>query len=624
MSASTRRLTAAGAIVEFLKKQYVERDGVRHRLVNGVFGIFGHGNVTGLGQALDDYGGEELPYLQPKNEQAMVHTAVAFAKARRGLGAFACTSSVGPGATNMVTGAATATINRLPVLLLPGDIFANRQPAPVLQQLESPASMDVSVNDCFRPVSRYWDRINRPEQLLAALPEAMRVMADPATAGAVTLGLPEDVQTEAFDYPRHFFDERVYRVARARPDRDGLAAAAQMIRAARRPFIVAGGGVYYAEAEAALRAFIDQTHIPVGMTQAGKGVIPDAHPYCLGAVGTTGTLAADRIAHDADVVLVLGTRLSDFTTASKTQFQDPAVRFVSANVSAYDAHKHGALPLVADVRAALEDLGEALSGHRIADAYERQIRAAREEWDRVHHEIVHPTREGGRLHQAEVIRILNEHVDENATVVHAAGGLPGDLHKLWRSKASGDYHSEYGYSCMGYEIAGALGVKMARPERDVYAFVGDGSYLMLNHELVTSVQEGRKITVVLNDNHGYQCIHGLQRSCGSHGFGNEFRVRDASTGRLTGEPVEVDYVANARSLGAVALCADSEEGLVRALAEAREQDRTCLIYVPVALGASIPGFSWWDVPVAAESETKEVRQARKAYDEARKKERFYY
>ena len=624
MSATTRRLTAAGAIVEFLKRQYVERDRARHRLVNGVLGIFGHGNVAGLGQALDDYGGADLPYYQPKNEQAMVHTAVAFAKARRGLGTFACTSSVGPGATNMVTGAATATINRLPVLLLPGDIFANRQPAPVLQQLESPASMDVSVNDCFRPVSRYWDRINRPEQLLAALPEAMRVLADPAAAGAVTLALPEDVQAEAHDYPAHFFEERVYRIARARPDRDALAAAADLIRRSRRPLIVAGGGVYYSEAEPALRAFAEKTGIPVAVTQAGKGVLPDAHPLCLGAVGTTGTLAANRIAQDADLVLVLGTRLSDFTTASKTQFQAPGVRFVSVNVSAYDAHKHGALPLVADVRAALEELGEALAGYRVAAEHERATRAAQEEWARVHREIVHPERDGGRLHQAEVIRILNEHVDENGTVVHAAGGLPGDLHKLWRSKASGDYHSEYGYSCMGYEIAGALGVKMARPEREVYAFVGDGSYLMLNHEIVTSVQEGLKITVVLNDNHGYQCIHGLQRSCGSHGFGNEFRLREGSTGRLSGDPVAVDYVANARSLGAVALCADTEEGLVRALAEARAQDRTCLIYVPVEPGASIPGFSWWDVPVAEVSETKEVRHAREAYLEKKKKERYYY
>ncbi|PYQ15703.1 MAG: 3D-(3,5/4)-trihydroxycyclohexane-1,2-dione acylhydrolase (decyclizing) [Acidobacteria bacterium] len=624
MSASTRRLTAAGAVVEFLKRQYVERDGGRHRLVNGVFGIFGHGNVTGLGQALDDYGGEELPYHQPKNEQAMVHTAVAFAKARRGLGAFACTSSVGPGATNMVTGAATATINRLPVLLLPGDIFASRIPAPVLQQLESPASMDVSVNDCFRPVSRYWDRINRPEQLMAALPEAMRVMADPAVAGAVTLALPEDVQTEAFDYPSQLFDERVYRIARARADRAALAAAAEMIRASRRPFIVAGGGVYYSEAEAALRALVDKTHVPVGVTQAGKGVLPDAHPYCLGALGTTGTLAANRLAQGADLVIVLGSRLSDFTTASKTQFQQPGVRFVSLNVSAYDAHKHGALPLVADARAGLEDLAAALSGYRIAEEHEREIRAAREEWDRVHREIVHPKREGGLLHQAEVIRILNEHAGEDATVVHAAGGLPGDLHKLWKSRASGDYHSEYGYSCMGYEIAGALGVKMARPERDVYAFVGDGSYLMLNHEIVTSVQEGRKITVVLVDNHGYQCIHNLQRSCGSHGFGNEFRAREEETGRLTGPPVEVDYVANARSLGAVAFCADNEDALRRTLAEARAQDRTCLVYVPIEPRTSIPGFSWWDVPVAEVTETEEVRRAREAYLGARQKQRFHY
>jgi 3D-(3,5/4)-trihydroxycyclohexane-1,2-dione acylhydrolase (decyclizing) len=622
----TRRLTAAGAVVEFLKAQFVERDGVEHRLVQGVFGIFGHGNVAGLGQALEELGGRDLPYHQPKNEQAMVHTATAFAKARRGLGTFACTTSVGPGATNMVTGAATATINRLPVLLLPGDVFASRGPNPVLQQLEDPHSMDVSVNDCFRPVSRYWDRINRPEQLLAALPEAMRVLADPAVRGAVTLALPQDVQAEAAHYPAHFFEKRVRRVLRARPDAAAVQEAARLLREARRPLVVAGGGVYYSEAEAALRALAEATGLPVAVTQAGKGVLPDEHPQCLGALGVTGTLAADRIADAADVVLLLGTRLSDFTTASKTQFQADGVRFVAVNVSAYDAHKHGALPLVADARAALQDLGEALAGYRVPESYARLIAVAREEWRKEWEHMVRPVGKlaGGRLFQGEAIRILNEFVGEDATVVHAAGGLPGDLHKLWRSRASGDYHSEYGYSCMGYEIAGALGVKMAHPAREVYAFLGDGSYLMLNHEIVTSLQEGRKITLVLLDNGGFQCIHNLQRSCGSAGFGNEFRARDEGTGRLTGELAPVDYVANARSLGAAAFRADTEEGLRDALLAARREPRTSVVYVPVEPSTPLPGFSWWDVPVSETSEQEPVRKAREAYLKAREKRRFYY
>jgi 3D-(3,5/4)-trihydroxycyclohexane-1,2-dione acylhydrolase (decyclizing) len=622
----TRRLTAAGAVVEFLKAQLVERDGVEHRLVNAVFGIFGHGNVTGLGQALDEWGGRELPYHQPKNEQAMVHTATAFAKARRGLGTLACTTSVGPAATNMVTGAATATINRLPVLLLPGDVFASRRPNPVLQQLEDPHTMDASVNDCFRPVSRFWDRINRPEQLLAALPEAMRVLADPGERGAVTLALPQDVQTEACDFPAHFFDTRVRRIPRTRPDAEGLGEAARLIREARRPLIVAGGGVYYSEAEAALAALVEGTGIPVAVTQAGKGALPDGHPQCLGALGVTGTLAADRIAADADLVVVVGTRLGDFTTASKTQFQAEGVRFVAVNAAAYDAHKHGALPLVADARAALLDLREALAGWRVADGFGQAVAAAREDWRREWERMVHPAEKpaGERLHQAEAIRVLNEFVGEDATVVHAAGGLPGDLHKLWKSRASGDYHSEYGYSCMGYEIAGALGVKMARPEREVYAFVGDGSYLMLNHEIVTSLQEGLKITLVLLDNGGYQCIHNLQRSCGSDGFGNEFRGREAATGRLTGALAPVDYVQNARSLGAAAFRADTEAALVEALAAARREPGTSVVYVPVEPSTPLRGFSWWDVPVSEVSGQDAVRKAREAYVQAGERRRLYY
>jgi 3D-(3,5/4)-trihydroxycyclohexane-1,2-dione acylhydrolase (decyclizing) len=483
--------------------------------------------------------------------------------------------------------------------------------------------MDVSVNDCFRPVSRYWDRINRPEQLLAALPEAMRVLSDPAATGAVTLALPEDVQAEAYDYPAHFFEKRVWHVPRPRPDADALSAAALALREARRPLIVAGGGVWYAEAEAALRTLAEAVGIPVALTQAGKGALPDAHPLCLGAIGTTGTLAANRIAAEADLVLAVGTRLSDFTTASKTQFQHPDVRFVSVNLNSFDAHKHGALPLVGDARTALTALREALAGHRAPAEHARAVASAREQWEAAWQRIVHPPREGSRrLHQAEVIRILNEHAGERATVVHAAGGLPGDLHKLWKSRGAGDYHSEYGYSCMGYEIAGALGVKMAAPDREVYALLGDGSYLMLNHEIVTSLQEGRKITIVLNDNHGYQCIHGLQRSCGSGGFGNEFRRRAGQ--RLEGETLAIDFVANARSLGAAAFHADTEEELSRALEEARREPRTSLIHVPVEPGASVPGFSWWDVPVAEVSDQEAVRQARARYEEAVRARRFYY
>ncbi|HVR70190.1 MAG TPA: 3D-(3,5/4)-trihydroxycyclohexane-1,2-dione acylhydrolase (decyclizing) [Vicinamibacteria bacterium] len=621
---TTRRLTMAGALVEFLERQYVERDGREHRLINGVFGIFGHGNVAGVGQALEERAGAGLPYHQAKNEQAMVHTATAFAKARRGLGTFACTSSIGPGATNMVTGAATATVNRLPVLLLPGDVFANRLPNPVLQQLESPHSMDLSVNDCFRPVSRYWDRINRPEQLLAALPEAVRVLGNPATMGAVTIALPQDVQAEAYDYPAAFFEKRVQRIARARADGDALAAAADLVRRARRPFIVAGGGVYYSEAEAALRALAERTGIAVGVTQAGKSALAESHPLGLGAVGVTGTLAANRLAAEADLVLCLGTRLGDFTTASKTQFQDPGVRFVAVNVDAHDAQKHGALPLVGDARAVLEELAAALGGHRVAADYAGRVAALREEWEREYQAMVHPTRDGGRMHASEVIRVLHEELGPEATIVHAAGGLPGDLHKLWKSKAPGDYHSEYGYSCMGYEIAGALGVKMARPERDVYALLGDGSYLMLSQEIVTSVQEGRKLTLVLFDNHGYDCIHNLQRSCGSAGFGNEFRERDAGSRRLEGPVLAVDYVANAQSLGAATFCADSEDGLRRALAQARQESRTALVYVPVEPHTPLPGYSWWDVPVSQASSSEAVQAARARYDQAVTRRRFHH
>ena len=604
----TRRLTTAAALVEFLKAQFVARDGVEHRLIHGVFGIFGHGNVAGLGQALEEYGGADLPFHQPKNEQAMVHSAAAFSKARRGLGTLACTTSVGPGATNMLTGAAAATINRLPVLLLPGDYFANRIPAPVLQQLESPHGMDLSVNDCFRPVSKYWDRIQRPEQLLKALPEAMRVLADPAETGAVTIGLPEDVQAEAYAFPAHFFDKRVYRVSRGRCSEDDIAAAARLMRRARRPLIVAGGGVHYSEAEAALKAFADASGVPVCVTQAGMGALLDGHPSCLGGVGTTGNLAANRIAREADLIVALGTRLSDFTTASKTQFH-PNARFIGVNVNARDAHKHGALPLVGDARSVLCDLLAALEGFRVSSEYERELASARSAWEKAYEKI---TRSPGRLSQAAAIRVLNEEIGSGATVVHAAGGIPGDLHKLWKARAALDYHSEYGYSCMGYEIAGALGVKMASPEREVYAFLGDGSYLMLNHEIATSIQERKKITVIMIDNKGYHCIQNLQRSCGGASFGNEFRG------------FAVDYCANAKSLGAAVFRAQTEKEFKTALKKAKSQKKTSFIYVPLAAVKPLPGYSWWDVPAAEVSSRPSVRKARANYADAKKRQSFHY
>ncbi|MDO8541790.1 MAG: 3D-(3,5/4)-trihydroxycyclohexane-1,2-dione acylhydrolase (decyclizing) [Opitutaceae bacterium] len=620
---NTVTLNMAAALVKFLQRQYIARDGVEHRLINGVFGIFGHGNVTGFGQALEEHGGRALPYFQPKTEQAMVHTAVAFAKARRRLGTFACTSSIGPGATNMLTGAATASVNRLPVLLLPGDIFANRRPGPVLQQLEFPASQDVSVNDCFRPVSKYWDRINRPEQILTALPEAMRVLSDPAETGAVTIAMPEDVQAESCAYPLHFFEKRVYTVERPAAATVAIRAAAELIRGSRRPLIVAGGGVHYSDATAALENLATRTGIPVAVSQAGKGALIDAHPSCLGAVGVTGTAAANAVAREADLVICIGTRLSDFTTASKTQFQHPRVRFIAINLHAMDARKHGALPLVGDARAVLAQLNRALEGWRVPSGFRLAVRRAREGWDATRATLVGPKR-GIPLTQAQVIDEVNRACGTEGTMVHASGGLPGDVHKLWRSHATNDYHSEYGYSCMGYEIAGALGVKMADPGRRVYAFLGDGSYLMLHTEIVTAVQEGLDLTIVVVDNQAFGCIQGLQQGCGGRNFGNEFRRRSRRTGRLEGPPVGVDFAANARSLGASGRQADTVEELRAALAEAKTATGVNVICARVPAGVRLPGFSWWDVPMSGTSSVPAVRAARAGYERALKKQRFYY
>src|SRR5918997_867437 len=623
----TVRLTTAQALVRFLANQYVERDGVEQRLFAGAFGIFGHGNVAGVGQALQQYAGE-LTYYQSRNEQAMVHTAAAYARQKNRLQAFACTSSIGPGATNMVTGAALATINRLPVLLLPGDVFASRAPDPVLQQLEAPHDGALSVNDCMRPVSRYWDRIDRPEQIIPAALAAMRVLTNQAETGAVTLALPQDVQAEAHDFPEEFFSRRLWRIGRPLPDSSELDRAVELIRGSRRPMIVAGGGVIYAEATEALRRLAEQTGIPVGETQAGKGSMPYDHPCSLGAVGATGTLAANRTAKEADVVIGVGTRWTDFATASKTAFQNPDVRFVNVNVADLDAQKHSGVALVGDARATLEALSEALTGYEVEREYREQSERLNREWDR-EVERLYTLEHGPLPAQSAAIGAVNSFSDPEDVVVCAAGSMPGDLHKLWRTRDPKGYHIEYGYSCMGYEIAGGLGIKMAATEREVYVMVGDGSYLMMSSEIITSIQEGCKLTIVLVDNSGFSSIGALSRSVGSQGFGTQYRYRkDGSLGLDTeqdpGEVLPVDLATNAESCGAHVIRTRTVGELKGALAEAKEVEHTVVIYVPTDRYEGVPNYeSFWDVPVAEVSEMESVQAARKEYAEGRQSERRY-
>ncbi len=617
----TRRLTMAQALITFLKQQYIERDGRQQPFFAGVWGIFGHGNVAGIGQALHQT--PEFRYYLCRNEQAMVHTATAFAKMNNRLRTFVCTSSIGPGATNMITGAATATINRLPVLLLPGDIFARRNVAPVLQQLESTQTQDISVNDCFKPVSRYWDRINRADQLPFALMEAMRVLTSPSETGAVTLALPQDVQTEAWDYPEALFEKRVWHIARPMADRALLERAAQSIRAAKAPLIIAGGGVIYAEATEALARLAEETGIAVGETQAGKGSLAYDHAQNLGAIGVSGTPGANLMARQADLVIAIGTRLSDFTTASKTAFQNPAVRFININVAEFDAYKHAALPLVADARVTLEELSAALAGYRVESDYAARIARYKAEWE-AEVERLFNLRHSPPIAQSEVIGIVNNFSRPQDVVVCAAGSLPGDLHKLWRTRDPKGYHLEYGYSCMGYEIAGGLGIKMADPSREVYVLVGDGSYLMMSQEIITSIAEGYKLNIVLLDNHGFSSIGGLSQAVGSGGFGTDYRYRHPDTGQLDGEWLPVDFVANAASLGAYAVRATTRDDLQRALQEARQQDRTSVIVVEVDKEVRVPGYeSWWDVPIAEVSEVAAVQRVRADYEKAVKKERYF-
>jgi len=619
----TVRHTVSQALVKFLSVQFTERDGIEQRLFAGVFGIFGHGNVTGVGQALEEVGGD-LTFYRPQNEQAMVHTAVAYAKMKNRLQTFACTTSVGPGATNMVTGAALATVNRLPVLLLPGDIFANRIPHPVLQQLEHPMTQDMSVNDAFRPVSRYWDRIQRPEQLIASLPEAMRILTDPAETGAVTLALPEDVQTEAYPFPASMFEKRIWRVRRPSPDRDDLQSAAELIAKASRPLIISGGGVIYSDASLELAEFATRFGIPVAESQAGKGALPWNHPWNVGPVGAAGGLAANRLARDADLIVAVGTRLADFTTASKTAFQHPDVKVIGINISSFDAYKLNALPLIGDAKASLRALSarlESFQSLHIDARLQALVVDLKKSWDDTVDALVTP-QEGSDFTQAQVIGIVNESSAARDVVVCAAGGLPGDLLKLWRPLDPKGYHVEYGYSCMGYEIAGGLGVKMAAPDREVFVMVGDGSYLMMHTEIVTSIQEGYKLTIVLIDNGGFRCIRDLQTSSGSPSFGNELRFRDDRTNRLDGDFVPVDFAKNAESLGAIAIRAETPAQLVDALKDARTTERTILIYVPLTSQAQVPGFEgWWDVPIAEVSAEPDVNAARAEYEQGLSKQR---
>ena len=640
----TTRLTVAQAIVRFLEAQYVERDGVENAFFAGCWGIFGHGNVAGVGQALLERevaantgggsagmgggsagmgGGSALVYRQARNEQAMVHAAVGYARHRDRMATYACTASVGPGATNMVTGAALATINRIPVLLLPGDVFATRVSNPVLQELEDSRSMDVSVNDCFKPVSRYWDRVNRPEQLPLALLNAMRVLTDPVETGAVTLSLPQDVQAEAWDWDDDLFAKRVWHVGRPAIEEGSLARAVEAIRSAERPLVVAGGGVIYSQATDALRAFVEATGIPVAESQAGKGSLPYDHPQSVGAIGATGTTAADALAEEADLVIGVGTRYSDFTTASKTVFAHPGVRFVNLNVASFDAHKLAAVPAVADARRGLEQLAEALGGWRAPASYTDRATRLAVEWDA----IVQRSHDRGNTPlpaQSEVLGVVNRLSRPQDVVVCAAGSMPGDLHKLWRTRDRKGYHVEYGYSCMGYEIAGGLGVKLAAldadEDRDVFVLVGDGSYLMMAQELVTAVAEGVKLIVVLVQNHGFASIGALSESLGSQRFGTRYRYRTGSG--LDGDKLPVDLAANAASLGAQVVRVHDVTELEKALAEAQAADVTTVVHVetdPLVPAPDSP--AWWDVPVAEVSGLSSTQEARTTYERHKQTQR---
>lgn len=616
----TRKLTVAQATIEYLKNQYVERDGVQQKFFAGCFGILGHGNVAGLGQALHQ--NPDFPFYVARNEQGMVHTAAAYAKVKNRLQTFVCTSSIGPGATNMITAAAAATINRIPVLLLPGDIFSTRQVAPVLQQLESANTQDISVNDCFKPVSKYWDRINRPEQLITSLPEVMRVLTSPAETGAVTLSMPQDVQAEVFDFPAEMFEKRVWFVGRTLPDQTLLTRAIEKIKTSKKPLIIAGGGTIYSGATEILKEIINRTGIPVAETFAGKGSLNYNEPQNLGAVGVTGTKGAIEISEEADLVIGIGTRYSDFTTISKSGFQNPDVEFINLNVTEFDSFKHGAIPLVGDAKITLEHINKQLGNYKVDAAYKSKVERLNEEWD-TFVDSIYEEKNDSPAFQGEVIGAVNSFMDPKDIVLCAAGSLPGDLHKLWRTQDPKGFHLEYGYSCMGYEIAGGLGAKMARPDSEVYVMVGDGSYLMMSQEIVTAIQEKVKMTIILLNNDGYSSIGSLSNAVGSEGFGTYYRYRNEETNQLDGGKLPIDYTANAASMGAYVIKTKNVSELKEALNEAKSIDRTTVIYIDVDRKKGVPGFTWWDVPIAEVSEKDAVKKSLETYTQNKKKQKYY-
>lgn len=605
------RMTMSQALVRHLMAQQTEISGKPLPLFAGVWAIFGHGNVAGLGEALYQ-SREQLPVFRAHNEQAMAHAAIAFAKAQRRQRLMACTTSIGPGATNMVTAAAVAHVNRLPVLFLPGDVFANRRPDPVLQQVENFGDPTITANDCFRPVSRYWDRITRPEQLLTSLPAALATMLDPVSAGPATLALCQDVQAEAYDYPDDFFASKVHRLRRPAPDADELAAVIRCLKKAKKPLLIAGGGMLYSGAMDVLDAFVRRHHIPVAETQAGKGSLPWNHPHAVGAIGVTGSAAANRLAEEADVVLAVGTRLQDFTTASRSLFANEGMTLVQLNVASFDAMKHKALPLVADARVGLEILSHALGDWQALKSWSEQAQALHKSWQDQVVKITAPSPQE-KPNDAQVLGAVNAVVGDNAVVVCAAGGLPGELHKLWRASGPGSYHLEYGYSCMGYEIAAGLGVKLAEPARDVFVMVGDGSYLMMNSEIATSIALGLKITIIVLDNRGFGCINRLQQGTGGKPFNN----------LLDPAAPHVDFTAHASSLGAMAEKIGGIAELPAAIKRAKSAERTTVIVIDTDPAVSTKeGGAWWDVAVPEVSSLATVRAARQSYEQAQKRQKI--
>lgn len=612
------KLTMAQALLRFLAHQYVVLDNKEYRFVNGVFGIFGHGNVTGLGEALE-YDAQGLTYYQGHNEQGMAHAATAYAKQKNRLGIIACTSSIGPGATNMITAAATATTNRIPLLLLPGDVFSCRQPDPVLQQLEVPYDYTISVNDCFKPVSKYWDRVSRPEQLMTACMQAMRVLTDPVEAGAVTLCLPQDVQSEAYEYEESFFKKRLWSIDRERISDAVLGKAIQLIRKAKQPLIIAGGGVHYSLATEVLAEFALKHRIPVAETQAGKSCLSAKHPMNVGGIGVTGSEAANCLAAQADVILVIGSRLQDFTTASKWAFKNQECQIIHLNVSRLDAMKMDGIMLKGDAKTGLEQLEKELAGYQTSLSYQQLILHYQNEWAQ---ELDRLTKlsfsEKTGLHQTSVLGILNQYVTEEDVIICAAGSLPGDLHRIWQSKRTKDYHLEYAYSCMGYEVAAGLGVRIAKgnQEGEVYVLVGDGSFVMMHSELLTAIQERKKITILIFDNHGFQCIRNLQEGNGSLGFGNEFRYREPTTNTLNGNYLSIDFCKYAEGLGAIAYFAESYEQFQSVLDLAKTQEKSTVIVLPVLPKTMSQGYqTWWRVGIAEVSQSELVNKAHRMMQE---------